>query len=145
MSQEKRLWFSLIALLLCSTLISTIHLTLAIKQEAERQRTVNQLRADYFNEVVAEIVERRDMSVELQEVVVDGYYEVAYGDGVDRIAEQQLLASEYQLQAMAGIILQNSIIIDALTLIHAMPSDDELMLLDVAKRAEEGLEELEQE
>ena len=44
------------------------------------------------------------------------YREVAYGPNVDRITEQQLVATEYTLQALQLIALQNAQIIEILAI-----------------------------
>jgi len=46
--------------------------------------------------------------------VMDEYHSAAYGDAVDRIAEQQLIATEYQLQMLQVLALQNGEIIGLL-------------------------------
>jgi len=46
--------------------------------------------------------------------VMDEYHGDAYGDKVDRIAEQQLIATEYQLQMLQVLALQNGEIIGLL-------------------------------
>jgi len=50
----------------------------------------------------------------------EDYQDTAYGPKVERIAEQQLIATEYTLQAQQIIALQNSIIIDLLAVLLSM-------------------------
>lgn len=50
--------------------------------------------------------------------LLDEYQDVAYGPKVDRISEQQLLATEYTIQALQLIALQNSQIIELLSILR---------------------------
>ena len=46
--------------------------------------------------------------------VMDLYHDAAYGEQVERIAEQQLIATEFQLQMLQVLAIQNSQIVDLL-------------------------------
>jgi len=46
--------------------------------------------------------------------VMDQYHDAAYADHVDRIAEQQLIATEFQLQMLQVLAIQNGQIMELL-------------------------------
>jgi hypothetical protein len=73
-------------------------------------------RTAVYQQRVAEVKQLTDSQRELIAGLMTSYRKDAYNNpSIDRIAEQQLLASEYSLQALQILSLQNSQIIDLLS------------------------------
>jgi hypothetical protein len=104
------LW--IIAGLLAALLLSSIFSIVTTYQ----QNTIARERAETYQARVEEaqdLVDRqRDIIIEL----VSDYQSDAYDNpAIDRIAEQQLLAAEYQLLALQTLAVQNSQVIELLS------------------------------
>ena len=69
-----------------------------------------------FENRAAAIRELANAQNELSLDLMDEYQDVAYGPNVDRIAEQQLIATEYQIISTQVLALQNRTIIELLAL-----------------------------
>ena len=102
------LWLIIILLILVlGSNLYTIFTTYQAQQiESERAATYSE-RVEEAQELLAD---QRELVADL----LTSYQEDAYGENVDRIAEQQLLAAEYQLLALQVIALQNSQVIELL-------------------------------
>ena len=71
--------------------------------------------ANYQERLVA-VSELADIQQDAIFSLMDSYVDAAYGPKVDRIAEQQLLATESTLQALQIIAIQNTQIIELLAI-----------------------------
>lgn len=80
----------------------------------QQNQVAEQRAADYQTRVAS-----ARLLVDQQQDVINGlwneYQKTAYGDKVDRIAEQQLYATEYSLQGLQILAIQNSQIIELLS------------------------------
>jgi hypothetical protein len=100
----------LLALILVAQLFSIVDTYQRDKLERERAATYEQ-RVEAAQQVL-------DRQREVISDLIFDYESVAYDNpNVDRIAEQQLLAAEYQLSALQAIAVQNSQIIELLAAI----------------------------
>jgi len=103
-------------LLLTITVLLALLLTVEVYQVVAtyQQNKLVEERASAYQTRVEEAKEL----VSRQQTIIMGllsdYEETAYGSNVDRIAEQQLIATEYTLTALQIIALQNSQIIELL-------------------------------
>lgn len=103
-------------LLLTITVLLALLLTVEVYQVVAtyQQNKLVEERASAYQTRVEEAQEL----VSRQQTIIMGllsdYEETAYGSNVDRIAEQQLIATEYTLTALQIIALQNSQIIELL-------------------------------
>lgn len=70
---------------------------------------------------VAEIRELTALQDDLIFDLMSNYQDAAYGVGVDRIAEQQLIAAETQIVALQTLALQNRQIAELLLLAYEEP------------------------
>lgn len=105
-----------------SGLLLTITVLLALLLMVEVYQVVatyqqNKLAEERASAYQARVEEAQEL-VSRQQIIIMGllsdYEETAYGSNVDRIAEQQLIATEYTLTALQIIALQNSQIIELL-------------------------------
>lgn len=97
----------LLALLLISNLIQAF--------STYQQNKINAQRATIYAQRVQEAEDLAKNQQELLMGLLSDYNSDAYGAGVDRIAEQQLIASEYTIQILQIIGLQNSQILMTLS------------------------------
>ena len=103
-------------LLLTITVLLVLLLTVEVYQVVAtyQQNKLVEERASAYQTRVEEAQEL----VSRQQTIIMGllsdYEETAYGSNVNRIAEQQLIATEYTLTALQIIALQNSQIIELL-------------------------------
>lgn len=80
----------------------------------ERIQLENQ-RAVTYRQRIEEVLELTEQQREFISGVLDEYKDAAYdNDDIDRIAEQQLIASEYQLLLLQTIAIQNTQILELL-------------------------------
>ncbi len=97
----------LLALLLISNLIQAI--------STYQQNKITAQRATIYAQRVQEAEDLAKNQQELLESLLSDYNSDAYSAGVDRIAEQQLIASEYTMQVLQIIGIQNSQILMTLS------------------------------
>ena len=75
-----------------------------VEHAAERQAA--------YEEHVDQMQARLARQQRLLDGIADGYHADAYDSGVDRIAEQQLIAAEYQILLLQTIAQQNAVMIE---------------------------------
>lgn len=99
-----------IAILLAILLVVEIYQVVTSYQQtklAEERASAYQTRVEESQQLVA-----KQQGIILG--LITSYEKDAYGENVDRIAEQQLIATEYSLTALQIIAIQNSQIIELL-------------------------------
>ena len=87
-----------------------------IRQQLEAQEAADQSKLLSRSAQAIEILDQLDSQEEIVLELFDNYQDVAYGVSIDRIAEQQLIATEYQIQALQLLAIQNRQIADLLLL-----------------------------
>ena len=107
---------SLIQWLVCALLAALILGNAGFAVLAQQQRQAQVERIEEHQAVYEEHVEQVQALLDQQQWIVagasDSYRADAYAPGVDRIAEQQLIAAEYQLVLLQTIAQQNAAIIE---------------------------------
>jgi len=102
---------SLIAVLLLLLVAGNVYTVVTTYQ----QQQIEVARAASYTERVATIRERAEEQRDLIQLVMDSYETEAYDNPrIDRIAEQQLIATEHTIHALQIIGIQNSQIIELL-------------------------------
>lgn len=99
-----------VALLLLSMVLNAASFFLTYERiQLENQRAVT------YRQRIEEVLELTEQQREFISGVLDEYKDAAYdNDDIDRIAEQQLIASEYQLLLLQTIAIQNTQILELL-------------------------------
>ena len=94
---------SLCVLVVCSTYLAA---AMTLERQAQREHRV----------IYEAYMERAQALLDQQQWIVsdaaDSYHAKAYTPGVERIAEQQLIAAEYQLLLLQAIAQQNAVMIE---------------------------------
>lgn len=83
-----------------------------------QQNMVKEQRAMNYEERVKQAIDSADAQKVILINVLESYQDDAYGINVDRIAEQQLIATEYTIQLLQSVAILNTEII---TLLATMP------------------------
>lgn len=103
-----------ILVLLAGLLMTNVWLVYQARVEASR-----------FAARQARVAEIRELTALQDDLIFDlmsNYQDAAYGVGVDRIAEQQLIAAETQIVALQTLALQNRQIAELLLLEYEEPA-----------------------
>lgn len=109
-------WF--IAVLLLALLSSNIYFAALAYQERQAQVEYAEARQAAYQEHVQQMQTVLDRQRQIIADVSDSYHADAYDPGIERIAEQQLIAAEYHLLLLQVIAQQNA---QTLELLMARP------------------------
>jgi uncharacterized protein HemX len=90
---------ALVAVLLAANLGYTVYQGQQVAQAIDEDRAYREELAGNIRDFNTDLVDQMDN-------IVNEYEQVAYGGSLDRIAEQQLVATEYQLRLMQLLIQQ---------------------------------------
>lgn len=83
-----------------------------------QQNQIASQRAAIYEERVKEATDLVNAQQTMLFTVIDNYEKTAYGENVDRIAEQQLIATEYTMRLLQVMAVQNTQVI---SLIATLP------------------------
>lgn len=103
-------WLVVLTVLLTISILLNGYMIFSIYQ----QNRITAQRVAIYNEQVQEATNVINAQQSRLLTIVESYESVAYGDNVDRIAEQQLIATEYTMELLQAIAIQNTQIISLL-------------------------------
>jgi hypothetical protein len=103
---------------LMALLVSNVYFSAQAQQERQAQAERIEERQVIYEEYVGQMQAALARQQRVVDGVADSYHADAYNSDIDRIAEQQLIAAEYQMLLLQVIAQQNAQMIELLTMMR---------------------------